>query len=543
MSNPQDLLRPAHLPTVSLDSIIEARNVEVVAIPSTTRSEDVTLISGITVNSKEVSAGDVFVAVAGAKAHGAKFAQSALDQGATAILTDNAGIKVLREVGIISASGESAVPVIQGPSGTQLRHEMARWASAIYSDSSSLVQVSGVTGTNGKTTTCFFLDAIHRAAGSKTALLGTVEMRLGDISVPSERTTVEAPVLQGFFARCVEDNIEHVSMEVSSHALVLDRVTGTKFDVVGFTNLQHDHLDFHNTMDEYLEAKGELFSPQYASRGVIVADDVWARKLATSAKIDVTTISTELTDDPTFDADYRVENVRLADSGLGLDFEIVARDGSRISSHSPLLGAVNVSNAALATIMAIAQGCTQEDVVKGLNQLAVVPGRMEVVSSEGQPLVIVDYAHTAEALDFALESLKQTHHVDGSGKLIVVFGAAGERDALKRPIMGEVSIKTADVVFVTDDDPYGEDTALIRDEVSAGIYASPQWMAMDAQQRAAAVRVVAPREAAIEQAILMAQVGDTVLLAGRGHETIQEIAGVKNQLDDRVYAREVLAKR
>lgn len=527
---------------ISLDEILAQRNVEVVSLPLTARTDDDTKVGGITVNSTAAEPGDVFVAVAGLKSHGAHFAQSAIERGAVAVLTDNAGVAHLRHIGVIDALGNSAVPIILGPSGPLLRHEMARWASIIYGNKSAVLGVSAITGTNGKTTTAFFLDAIHRAAGTPTALLGTVAMRLGDVEVPSERTTVEAPVLQGFFARCVEEGIRHVTMEVSSHALVLDRVTGTTFGVVGFTNLQHDHLDFHRTMQEYFEAKAQLFSATYARSGVVVADDSWGRKLIAQAPIPVVSIVTELCDDMSFQADYRTANVRLAANNLGLDFDILSKNGRVIASHSPLLGAVNVSNAALATVMALTEGVAEEDILDGLRDLATVPGRMEVVSEPEQPLVIVDYAHTSEAMDFAMDSLKKTHHASGEGRLIVVFGSAGERDTVKRPIMGEVAFKYADVVIVTDDDPYSDEPSEIRNQILAGIYGLPEYSALSDEEKLNRVLNVEPREAAIELAINIANAGDTVLLAGRGHETIQDIDGVQHVLDDREYARKILSK-
>lgn len=543
MSSQQELLRPASTPSVSLNDLLAKRNVEVIAVPADTSTEHLGQVSGITVNSREVTTGDVFVAVAGLKAHGAAFGQQAIDVGAAAILTDRAGVEVLRTSGVIAHDGSCVVPVVVGPSGDRLRHEMARWATLIYGDASARLELSGITGTNGKTTTAFFLDAIHRAAQRKTALLGTVEMRLGTVSVPSTRTTVEAPVLQGFFARCVEDNIDHVTMEVSSHALSLDRVTGAHFGVVGFTNLQHDHLDFHHTMEEYFEAKASLFTPVYARKGVVVADDKWSRMLVNIASIDVVSVVTDLCDSPDFEPDWRTARVRLADSGLGLDFDLVHRDGRVVRSHSPLLGAVNVSNAALATLMALESGLSEDDIFQGLTELAVVPGRMEVVSAQNEPLVIVDYAHTAEALDFALMSLRETHHKDGTGRLIVVFGAAGERDATKRPFMGAVAMKSADVVIVTDDDPYSEDPSAIRDEVVAGILSSGEYAALSESERGQNVLNIAPREDAIAHAIALAGASDTVLLAGRGHETIQDLDGVQHELDDRSFARARLADR
>jgi UDP-N-acetylmuramoyl-L-alanyl-D-glutamate--2,6-diaminopimelate ligase len=480
----------------------------------------------------------VFVALAGLKAHGARFAAGAVAQGASVILTDHAGVQVLAEQDF----GDSAPVIVQGPQGDLLRGEMAQWASRIYGAPSQRLSVSGLTGTNGKTTTAFFLDAIHRWVGERTALLGTVEMRLADVAVPSTRTTVESPVLQGFFSRCVQEGIDHVTMEVSSHALALARVDGTRFGVVGFTNLQHDHLDFHHTMDEYFEAKASLFSPGFAAHGVVVADDKWGRKLAVEAAVPVDSITTRLCDEPLFDADWRVTRTELSRDGLGVDFTLTHRQGEQIESHSPLLGAVNVSNAALATVMALRQGVSPEQIRLGLQHLAIVPGRMEVVSQPGQPLTIVDYAHTAEALEFALDSLRTTHHMDGVGRLIVVFGAAGDRDASKRPFMGAVAGEYADVIYVTDDDPYSEDPAKICDEVAAGVFTSPRFAALSEAEQHERLFVVSPREEAIAAAIASARLEDTVLIAGRGHELIQDLDGYQHELDDRVFARARLAE-
>ena len=542
MSSQSDLLRPVIRPLVELKDLVAACDLTLytgtsASGPSKPGLEGRT-ISGITVSTQDVSEGDLFVALSGLRTHGAQFAAQAIEQGARAVLTDHAGARILRELDVLED-----VIILLGPAEQDLRATMARCASAIYADASKDIAISGITGTNGKTTTAFFLDAIMRAAGEKTALLGTVEMRLGEKFVASTRTTVEAPVLQGFFARCVQEDVSHVTMEVSSHALALHRVTGTHFDVVGFTNLQRDHLDFHHTMEEYFEAKAQLFTPQYAQRGVVVVDDTWGRTLADNAAIPVTTVSTGLSDDPEFHADWRASNVRLSESGTGLDFDLVHSDGHTIASHSPLLGSVNVSNAALATLMAVEQNITVSDIVRGLRDLAVVPGRMEVVSEPGDPLVIVDYAHTTEALDFAVSSLRQTHHSNGVGRLIVVFGAAGERDATKRPHMGAAVFPYADVMIVTDDDPYSEDPVSIRNEVLAGVEILDEYVALAPQVRAEQVLNIAPREDAITHAIQLAGPQDTVLLAGRGHETIQEIAGVKHHLDDRAFARNLLQAR
>ncbi len=535
MSSQEELLRPLEAPAIPLRDLLVGDSVRVVSPHALV---DETIVSGLTVNSRQVVSGDVFVALAGLKAHGARFAAGAVAQGASVILTDHAGVQVLAEQDF----GDSAPVIVQGPEGDLLRGEMAHWASRIYGAPSQKLSISGVTGTNGKTTTAFFLDAIHRGVGERTALLGTVEMRFAEVAVPSTRTTVESPVLQGFFARCVQERIDHVTMEVSSHALALARVDGTRFGVVGFTNLQHDHLDFHHTMDEYFAAKASLFSPSFAAHGVVVADDKWGRKLALSAPIAVDSIVTELCDDPQFDADWKVTRTELSGDGLGVDFILTHRSGLQISSHSPLLGAVNVSNAALATVMALRQGISPEHIKLGLQHLAIVPGRMEVVSTRDQPLTIVDYAHTSEALEFALDSLRSTHHAHGEGRLIVVFGAAGDRDASKRPFMGKVAGEYADVIYVTDDDPYSEDPAKICDEVAAGVFTSPRFAALSEMEQRARLSVVSPREDAIAAAIAGARLGDTVLIAGRGHELIQDLNGYQHELDDRVFARARLAE-
>jgi len=537
MSNESELLRPHVRPRVPLGALADACQLRLVSSLSSDFSPDLASaeieIQGIAIGSNEVLPGDLFVAVAGLKTHGARFTADALARGAVAILTDNAGLAEIAALDVRSA------PVLVS-STPDLRAVAARCAAYLYSAPSHDVQIAGVTGTNGKTTTSFFLDAIARATGGVTGLLGTVEIRLGEQSEPSVRTTVEAPVLQGFLARCRDAGARLVTMEVSSHAIALSRIAATQFQVVGFTNLQHDHLDFHHTMEEYFATKSRLFTAEFAQRGVIIADDHWTRRLAENCDIPVSTISTPLTDDNQWVADWVVKEVRLARNSSGLDFVLENRDGTRVDSYSPLLGDVNVSNAALATVMALTLGFTQAQIRTGLMRLAVVPGRMEVVSKPGQPLVIVDYAHTTEALELALDSLRTSHHANGSGRLIVVTGSAGERDTTKRPLMGQAVFERADVCVITDDDPYSEDMASIRAEILVGITSLDSYQSLSESERERRVIEVSPREGAISYALRIAQPNDTVLLAGRGHESIQEINGVHHVLDDRVFARQLL---
>lgn len=503
-----------------------------------TAKVDGAFFTGLSVSSAEIQKGEIFVAVQGLKAHGARFAQDALAAGASAVLTDAAGAQFL--VAPESGVAGSEIVLVAQP-GADLRELMARVATWFHNEPSATVAVAGVTGTNGKTTTTFFLDAIMRGVGQRTGLIGTIEMRLGEEHKAAVRTTVEAPVLQDFFARAVEQDIDTVSMEVSSHALSLHRVTGTKFAVVGFTNLQHDHLDFHHTMEEYYQAKAALFTPQYAAAAVINVDDKYGWRLAQETDLECVSIASQ-PDGPHFqEATWRVLDERVAKDGRGVDFVLAGPHGAVIPSFSPLLGSVNVANAGLATLMALQLGIAPQQITDGLKRLGVVPGRMEVVSAPHQPLTIVDYAHTTEALEFALTSLGE-RHIDGTGKLIVVFGAAGERDASKRPDMGRVAVQLADRVLVTDDDPYQEDRGDIRSQIIAGAQESEHYLKLSAHDRELLLQDYAVREDAITAAISMADPTDTVLIAGRGHESIQDLAGVQHELDDRVFARGVLAR-
>ena len=495
---------------------------------------------GLSVSTKDLATGEIFVALQGIKAHGIRFADQAVASGAAAILTDPAGLAQLTE-----QAARPTVPVLVCAPGVDLRDLMATCAGWFYANPSSTVSVAGVTGTNGKTTTCFFLDAILRGAGRTTGIIGTIEMRLGDQTVPAVRTTVEAPVLQNFLAQAVAQGVQNVSMEVSSHALSLSRVAGTHFEVVGFTNLQRDHLDFHHTMDEYFEAKAALFVPGVAGSAVINIDDDYGWRLArlTSERgLPAVTIASIEHLDHFQNADWRVTKQEV--TGHGVDFELTGRDGQTLSSYSPLLGSVNVANAALATLMARAMHIDLADINRGLRELAVVPGRMEVVSTKGQPLTIVDYAHTTDALEFALTSLRARQIDEGAdGKIYVVFGAAGERDAGKRPDMGRVTMELADFVAVTDDDPYAEDRATIRGHILSGARESAVYQSLSPAERAERLRDFAVREDAMTWALTHAGPADTVLIAGRGHETIQDLDGVQHELDDRVFAREILARR
>lgn len=469
-----------------------------------------TPVRAVTLDSRRATAGTLFAALPGARAHGATFAGQAIAAGACAVLTDPAGLEHL----------PAQAPALVVP---DVRAALGEVSACLLGQPAQALTTFGVTGTNGKTTTTFLLDHVLRSMGWRTGLIGTVENRVGDVALASTLTTPESPDLQGWLAQMRDADVDMLSMEVSSHALALRRVDGVTFDVVGFTNLSQDHLDFHGDLEGYFGTKADLFTSARARRGVVVIDDPWGRRLATEAQIPVATLSTTGED-----ADWVVSEV--APGVVGSAFLLSHRDGRTVRTSVTLPGPFNVANAALALAMVLEGGADVRDLVAALGDGidARVPGRMEVVATA--PRVVVDFAHNAEALELALTALRATT----PGRLIVVFGATGDRDAGKRPVMGRVAATHADVAVVTDDDPHGEDPAAVRREVLAGTTGID-----DAR---ATVHEVAPRQDAIARAVAMAGPEDTVLVAGRGHETIQEVAGVDLPLDDRVVARSAAAR-
>ncbi|WP_051196707.1 UDP-N-acetylmuramoyl-L-alanyl-D-glutamate--2,6-diaminopimelate ligase [Jonesia quinghaiensis] len=531
-----DLMRPHSQPHRSLGELVEGLVVDHASSDNTWRDIPVT---GMGIQTSLIKPGDIYVAVQGQRTHGARFAEQARARGAVAVLTDEAGVEICGQ-----SPELKDFPVFAAKTGIDLRHTAGHMAARLYGNPGSELLLVGITGTNGKTTTTFFLDAILRAAGHKTGLMGTVEVRLAEQAVPSTRTTVEAPVLQGYLSRCMEEGVSAVSMEVSSHALSLGRVAGARFDVVGFTNLQRDHLDFHGTMTDYFRAKAQLFSAEYARIGVVNVDDEWGYELARTAEIDTWSLATTESRARETNATWRVAKVTPFIAGEGSEFVLAGPDGEELTGHTALPGIVNVANAALAALMARAANISPQVIVAGLKSLQAIPGRMEVVSRPDEPLTIVDYAHTTDALNFALSSMRQDlAHRDepGESRLIVVFGAAGERDAGKRPDMGRVAVQHADIVLVADDDPYNESRPQIRRDILDG--ALPEVDRQREQGREVSIKNFERREDAIDEAISIASDRDIILIAGRGHERIQDLAGVQHELDDRVHARQALLRR
>jgi len=554
-------IRPTKVTPKGLDELVAQFGLSVANLPNAAgQSLGSAQVTGIASDNRTVTPGEVFAALPGGHVHGAQFAADAVARGAVAVLTDAAGAELL-------AATQPAVPVLIS---ADLRATLGPIANWIYGQPHRQLVTFAVTGTNGKTTTAYLVNQLLTALGSKSGLIGTIEMRSGNHVLPSSLTTPDAADLQALLATMAEDAVTTLIMEVSSHALSLHRVDGVQYSVAGFTNLSQDHLDFHKTMAEYFAAKALLFTPEHAERGVVLVDDNWGRQLTQVATIPVTTIKTVFGDydaaaragldgesDYLPDVDWVVSDVRA--HGTGSAFTLTSSEGEVIDTFTPLPGSFNVQNAALAVVMVLASGVSVADMQAALvangGVAAVVPGRMEVITlgDGATPRVIVDFAHNTEALREALASLQHdaaardtqitAGQADSStpGKLIVLFGAAGERDQDKRPKMGAAAVEGADVVYLTDDDPHEEDPAQIRQAVRIGAEAAVA--AQLGAGRQVELIEIADRAQAIRAAILAAQPGDTVLLAGRGHETSQPVGHGSVPLDDRVEARAALAAR
>ena len=459
-------------------------------------------VTGVTLRSQDVQPGDLFAALPGAKSHGAVFAADAVRQGAVAVLTDEAGAEVM--------AGNAAVPLLVHSAPRSVLGDLA---AAVYGRPSEHMRVIGVTGTSGKTTTTYLVEAGLRAAGRVTGLVGSVGIRIDGRDEPSALTTPEAPDLQALFAVMLERGIDTAVMEVSSHALTLGRVDAVHFAVGGFTNLSRDHLDFHPTMEDYLDAKARLFEPQsstHADISVVCVDDDGGRAIAARAERPVTVSVAG------HQADWRAEDVRTLDGG-GQEFVAVDPAGVHHRLRIGLPGHFNVANTLLAAALLDAVGVSPEQAAPGL-RTATVPGRLQPIDCGQNFLALVDYAHKPGALRAVLDTLRaQTR-----GRIAVVVGAGGNRDPGKRAPMGRVAAELADLVVVTDDNPRDEDPADIRAAVVAGAADGP-----------AAVEEIGDRSAAIDFAVGWAREGDVVLVAGKGHEAGQTSHGLTRPFDDR----------
>ncbi|MFP5020553.1 UDP-N-acetylmuramoyl-L-alanyl-D-glutamate--2,6-diaminopimelate ligase [Pseudonocardia phyllosphaerae] len=472
-------------------------------------------VTGATLRAGAVRPGDLFAALPGARVHGADYAGQAIAAGAAAILTDAAGADR-------AEIRHSRLPVLVHPAP---REVLGPVSAAIYGEPTARLRILGVTGTSGKTTVAHLLEAGLVAAGRATGLLGTVRTRVQvpgapSRALPSAFTTPEAPDLQALFAVMVEEGVTDVAMEVSSHALSLGRVGGSRFAVGAFTNLSQDHLDFHPTMADYFEAKARLFGGggagvEASRHAVVCVDDEWGRQLATR-RPDAVTVSSN-PDGP--HASWTVRDLVAHPDGTQT-FTAVGPGGLAQPVTLPLPGHYNVANALVALAVLDADGIDPATAAEGFARLSV-PGRMQKVEA-GQPwLGVVDYAHKPAAVAALLDALR--HQVEPSARVITVLGCGGDRDTGKRPLMGAAAAIRSDLLVVTDDNPRSEDPAAIRAAMLEGAHGEPA---------GGDVVEIGDRRAAIEYAVAHARPGDAVVVAGKGHETGQEIRGVKHPFDD-----------
>ncbi|GAA1743754.1 UDP-N-acetylmuramoyl-L-alanyl-D-glutamate--2,6-diaminopimelate ligase [Luedemannella helvata] len=464
-------------------------------------------VTGITHASSDVRPGDLYAGLPGANRHGAEFAAAAATAGAVALLTDVRGAELAAPAGLPTL-------VVADP-----RAVLGPLASAVYGDPTHRLPVIGLTGTAGKTSTAYLVEAGLRAAGHRTCLIGTVETRVGDTVIDSVRTTPEATDLHALFAAALEDGVTAAVMEVSSHALAYGRVGGVRFAVGGWTNFGSDHLDFHRDLDDYFAAKAALFDGRCGAE-VLNLDDQAVRRLVRPA-----TVTYSAAGDPA--ATWRATDVRPAESGQR--FTAHGPGGLVLDAAVRLPGLHNVANALLALASLAALGVDPAVAAKGVADCPGVPGRLERVAAPGPVAGFVDYAHKAGAIVAALAALRESLR-DG-GRLICVIGAGGDRDKGKRPVMGAAAAEGADLVIVTDDNPRTEDPAAIRAQVLAGATGAGE------------VIEVAGRRAAIAEAVRLARPGDVIALLGKGHERGQEVNGQVHPFDDRVVLAEALAGR
>jgi UDP-N-acetylmuramoyl-L-alanyl-D-glutamate--2,6-diaminopimelate ligase len=461
-----------------------------------------TEVFGLAYDSRQVSAGDLFFAIRGTRLDGNRYMPRAISKGAAAVLSALDPVQGL------------AMPWIQV---VDERAAMAAIAGNFYNHPTRDLHLVGVTGTNGKTTTTYIVESILNVSGKPTAVLGTIEYRGPGFDFAAERTTPEAPDLQKLFREIVDAGWKYAVMEVSSHAIEMKRVSGLQFEVAVFTNLSRDHLDFHHDMETYFRAKRKLFEglDRKKPRAMVLnMDDPRYGDLRSIAPSSVISYGMQVASD--------ICPVRHQFGWDATDAMYKTPIGE-IEVHTPLIGKPNLFNIGAAIGVGIALGIPADAISRGIRELHHVPGRFESVNAGQVFRVIVDYAHTDDALEKVLKSAREIT----SGRLIVVFGCGGERDRTKRPLMGEVAARESDYVVVTSDNPRGEDPLAIIKEIEEGM-------------KGASYRVQPDRREAIRTALAEAREGDTVLIAGKGHETYQTIGTTVHPFDDRTVAKELL---
>ncbi len=468
-------------------------------------------ISGISYDSRSVHNGDLFVAIKGEKTDGALFVTEAIERGATAV-----------------ASERKLDPKPKVPSFvvSDTRKFLAEISRIFYQDPASKMKLAAITGTNGKTTTACLMDSIYRQAGIRSCLAGTLGMKIGDQSFPSDRTTSESPDLLRFLRNAVMEGCTHGALEVSSHSLALKRVYATKFCTGVFMNLTPDHLDFHRDIESYFRTKQLLFSAENGNQietAVINIDDPHGNRLESMIHCSILRFGFgKSADIRALDCQYETDHTNLT----------LATPSGKIEFHANLIGRPNIYNIMAAVGAACSLGIDLEKIRRGVEALKQVPGRLEQVDGGQDFIVIVDYAHSPDALENLLTIVGQLPHE----KLFTVFGCGGDRDRTKRPVMGEIAANMSDIVFATSDNPRSENPIKILKEIETGLRRGP-----------ALYNIIPDRHLAIESAIWMARKGDIVVIAGKGHEDYQIVGNRVIPFDDRKVAldviRECLGKR
>lgn len=457
----------------------------------------------VTHDSRQVGAGSLFVAVRGEMYDGHAFVSSAIERGASALLVDE--LQPVDTPQIVVSDTRAA---------------MAWAARTVFGEPDVSLSIAGVTGTNGKTTVTHMLESIVASSGGVVGVIGTLGARIGSTPIPTARTTPEATDLQRILAEMRDEMVDIVLMEVSSHAIELHRSDAIRFSVVGFTNLSQDHLDFHGDMESYFSVKRRLFDHGTAAHRVINVGDPYGRRLNAEVQDQSTTVSAIGA------ADLRAVNVKGTSAGTAFG---VATSTGMYRIDLPLVGDFNVANALVAFAMAQVLGIDDSAIVEGLSRVDPIPGRMEVIRHDGPFGLVVDYAHTPDAIAAVLESVG-THT---TGRLISIIGAGGDRDIAKRAMMGATAVRCSDLTIVTTDNPRSEDPGAIAEEIGRGAHAQ-----VDAN-----VELILDRRAAIVRAVGVAGAGDTVVVLGKGHEQGQEIGSVVLPFDDRDEARRALRLR
>ena len=468
-------------------------------------------ITGVTVRSTEVEAGDLYVGIQGQNSHGAQYSKQAAESGAVAVLTDQAGAEL---------AADSGLPLVIVESPRRALGDVSAW---VYRTNEHPPLMLGITGTNGKTSTAYILEAILKQLGLVTGLSSTAERHIGEVSVVSRLTTPEASEMHALLARMRESEVRAVAVEVSAQALTKNRVDGLLFDVVAFTNLSHDHLDDYADMDEYFEAKLALFDPERGKRGVVSLDTAWGEKVVDRSRIPVTTISSTT-------GVAGAWNVEILDErASGVEFTLTGPEGRSITTHVPLIGRHMAANAALAVVMLVEAGFELEAIGQAIEHGidAYLPGRTERVSGDRGPSVYVDFGHSPDAFLNTLDAVSKFT----TGRVIMVFGADGDRDATKRHEMGRVASEGSDILVITDHHPRFEDPEAIRATLIEGA---------NRAEHQAELHEVSPPEKAIRVAVALAQEGDSILWAGPGHQDYRDIRGERTPYSARAEAREAL---